>query len=1087
MVNILSTSQIVQKFLDYLKSTQPNLDTKPGEVARDLFIDTPAIRIAELYNELLTVSSAQSFSSSIGDDLNNLASNYNITKLQPGSSTGPALLTFNSIPTDIIISGGSMVYSRNGLAFRITSGTVIAAANENQYRALATSYRSDLDFIGNTDNYAVEVITQCSTTGTQGNISKYGLISTTIAGISGVTNVVPFTGGSSGENDAAFKNRVISIFSGANTGTELGYKNIVLSNPTVLDSIVIGPGDPLMTRDGTLLEKDINGNLILDSSNQPIILSEGTGGKVDIYVYGRRVVENIDSFVYNDKSGKSDATQSINDFVIGQIAGDSKKTIMRRRKENVASGNLPNQPVLNLLEIIGSRSGSFSSQVIDEFGNSTGNYILLKDTGTYNNSCWGSDKLHWVSNSISTLEDISKNIFNGQDTLSYSDITEITDITRTILVTNENSTVYPSDRSVITLSHTPIRGVNRVLNVTTGERYIVANRNYDGTSSALNTTGRIQISGKNLPSVSHILQVDYEWQFTHDAFVDYDSFILKDNPRPAIDVIDWGYNNAIRREEQLVNDGYQITVTHNISTVISVNKVTTDTSLTVTYSVSDQNLIIQGLSELVSNVVSIKRTTDNAELYNTTKQNGIFNNTTIILPTDTPGAQNDIVTVVFNAFDLFTVNDITGNTSNNIIYLNQAAYSLIDLGSYVEVNYIANINELLPSSNLSLLPATKLVNNFILNGSSTGIGTQPVTNVYSVNLVTANLRKSPCNLGISLSGIVNPGVIRITGKSVKLVKALITNCISNGLTQELILAIKSALNLAATTNLSSYVKIIKLVSFEKVEITGTTVTNVLNSYDIIGYSLNDNSFNLDTSTANSSLSSTQIQLPETIDNLDDLPAVGDKLRVSFYISTDNDIEDVSFSTNGTLYTNKSFAYITKTEVSSGFRSSTTIPGAISLFSLNQPQTGNRYRTRYNYTAPKNNERITIRYYANNLIGDLTLSIEDQRPITSDVIIKSSGSILIDVSMDIKVLTEYTNTQYIVSQNIGDKIAGYINNLGLGKTLNPSDLIPVAYQVSGLDSVIITRFNKSTVIGSASKITALDNEYMQANNIIVNIK
>ncbi len=57
---------------------------------------------------------------------------------------------------------------------------------------------------------------------------------------------------------------------------------------------------------------------------------------------------------------------------------------------------------------------------------------------------------------------------------------------------------------------------------------------------------------------------------------------------------------------------------------------------------------------------------------------------------------------------------------------------------------------------------------------------------------------------------------------------------------------------------------------------------------------------------------------------------------------------------------------------------------------------------------------------------------------------------------------------------------------LGSTINPSDIIPVAYQVSGLDSIIITRFNKSNIAGNASKIVALANEYMQANNIIVNI-
>jgi hypothetical protein len=445
-----------------------------------------------------------------------------------------------------------------------------------------------------------------------------------------------------------------------------------LQDPSALDAIVIEPGDVLMTRDGTQVVTD-------PDTGDSIIVSEGTGGKVDVYTYGTKLQEILESFIYVDKSNTGSAANSINDYVIGQIASDYGKTITKKRLDNIKSGIYPNQPVNNLVEVSGSVSGSnFTEKSVDFYGRVSGNYELLKDDGDYAGSVWGFDKLSWISDQISDLsEDKTKSTYNGQDPLTYTDILRISNCKQRINVVNENSTVNRTNRYSIQLSHKPITNVTRVFNVTTGERYIVSNRNYDGNSSDLNTTGRIQISGKNLPSISHILQVDYEWQYSHDPFVDFDSFYINDNPRTAIDVVDWGYNNAIRREEQIVNDGYQITVEHNISTVISVNKVTTDYGLTITYSASDQNIILENLSELITNIVSIRRVSDNAELFNTKNKDGTFNNTTVILPSDTLGITGDIVNITYNATDLFTVNNITGNTSNNIIRYNGNAINNI--------------------------------------------------------------------------------------------------------------------------------------------------------------------------------------------------------------------------------------------------------------------------------------------------------------------------------------------------------------------------------------------------------------------------
>lgn len=1089
MVNILSTSQLIQRITDFIRTALPSLDTKPGTVAKDLFIDALAVRISELYNEITTVSDTQSISRSVGEDLDNLGINFGLKKLEPGKSSGIAVLTFNSLAADISVPGGSLIYARNGSSFRIVSGFVIQTANESQYRAVANTYRTDLDSVGITDNYAVQTVVECTSSGTQGNIPKYSLLTSSIPGITGVTNTASFNGGSSGENDASFKNRVLAIFSGSNTGTEIGYKNVVISNQAVIDAVVVGPGNPLMTRDNTILQTDSSGELILDDNSNPIIKSEGTGGKVDIFVYGRRLTENVDSFIYNDKSGRNDPTDSLNDYTIGQITGDENKTVTKRRYDNILAQTLPSQPVENVVEVIGSRSGTLSPQVIDENGISTGNYTLLKDTGVYAGSVFGFDKLHFVSNYVSKSEDLSRGTFNGQDTLTYSDCSEIQSVSRIINVLNENAIPTPTNKSELTLSHVPIRNINRVLNVTTGERYVISDRNPGGNSADLNYSGTIIITGKNLPSTSDILQVDYEWNYVHDIFTDLDSFNLKDNPRTAIDVVDWGYGNAIRREEKTVDAGYTIAVEHNVSSVISVNKVKTQTT-TVSYDAINNTLIISPLSEVVTNVISVVRTSDNAELYNTTNDDGSFEGVSIILPSDTSAQTGDSVLVTYNALDLFTINGVSGNFKNNTIYLPQAASTLVTLYTdVIEVNYIANILEVLPATSLSNLPATKYKNNFVLTGVAGYYGTQPFTNVYNLNgsVVTKNLRKTPSKLGINITGITTNGVINISGKTMTLLQDVIFTSTGPGLKQDLSLAIKKTLGLDLYQDLSSNIKVCKVVSLQKVETTNNVVTAALVDYDLIGYGLKDNTLDIDNTVAISSLKSSEFQLPNTSTNNTYSPVTGETFRVSFYISTDSDYELVSFSTNGILYTDKAFAYITSITVSSGFKTNGALGGAISLFTLNQPGAGGRYKATYKYTAPKNGERITVRYNNNALIGDITFSVEDVRPIASDVVVKSTNSILIDFTASIEVLPEYQkNSKYIVAQNVGDKITSYINNLPLGSAINPSDLINVAYQVNGLDSITITRFNKSGITGNTNKIKALKTQYLQANNVTIKV-
>ncbi len=1072
MARILTADELILNTIEFLKNAQPDLALNPGSVARDLFVDQPNTQLSKVYDELSRIKSSQSLQNSIGNDIDKWGSNYGEKRRGGSRSSGQAILTFAAIDADIPINPGDIVLASNGMSFTVSSGITVSVTNSNQYRATASKLRADLDYVGISDQYAVAVTVQASTTGVRGNISKYSLTSTSILGITGVTNVTAFGGGSSAESDDAFKMRILAAFSGANTGTKQGYFQAILQDPQVIDAVVVVSGDPLMTRDGTQVS--------ISEDGTRTIIKDGTGGKADIYVQGLRLIEILDSVVYRDKSNRGDPTNSVNDFVLGQISGDAGKTVARRRVDNLKSGTLPNQPVNDIVSVSGSSSGAFTAKSVDSLGRVSGNYELLKDTGSYAGSPFGSDKLHWIDDRVRGLkEDETKGKFNGQDPVQYSDVLEIGAASQNISIISENSLVNPSDRSSIQLSHSPVSGVTRVFNYTTGERYVVSSQNPDGTGS-VNTTGRIKISGSSLPSVSDILQVDYTWVFGYDKFIDYDNrSVTSKNIRSATDSIDWGYSNNVRREEQLVQTSGSllvVNVTHPISSVVSVNSFTQQTVLVTL--VSGRKAVI--VSSVVSNVVSVQRVSDMAELYATTASNGSISAYTIYLPTDTIAEVGDSVSVTYNAIDLFTVLGVTGSFNSNQITL---PFGSTTAGTLVECNYIANISTLLSSTAIGNLPAIRSGNAFTTTlGTS---GTQPTTHVFSGSSIVKNLRKAPSRLKLTISGTISPGVLTVSGTTMQRVDDAVFAVSESGLTHDLSSAVRKALGLQSSEAIPSNVYVSKICKVEKVDTNDSfDVLSVINEFDISNYSLNNNDFVIDESIRNSLLSSTKFSLAGTADNLSNALSIGEKIRVTFHICKTSASENVSFSQSGSQYTQSSFAIVNSVVVSSGFTSGNSRVATLTISNLNQPASGNRYTTSYDYTAPKQNERITVRYNENAVIIDGTFSIENVTPISGDVLVKAASAISVDATVYIVVGSGYENSTDIVKQNVKDAITNFLNSKTLGGVIDESDVNNACYTVAGVDRVRILHFNKEFSPGRVLSIEAQSNEYLQAGTIVV---
>lgn len=1365
MVNIRSINEIILGLIDYYKLVQPDLDTKPGTVARDVFIDAPATQMSLIYNELSNISSLQSIKLSSGADLDKLGSNFGIARNDGAVATGTALLTFNNIDAPIGVNSGSLVTASNGMTFSIINGLSLTPASANYYKSIATKFKNDLDFIGNSDQYAVQVLVTAVSNGTSGNIGKYSLTRTNISGISGVTNTSSFFGGADQETDAIYRNRILSVFNGSSVGTTLGYQNTALGTTGVIDALVIGPGDPLMTRDGTVTKENVDGSYT--------IISEGQGGKIDIAILGQNLIETTDSFIYRDKSNTNDPTNSKNNVVLGQITGDENKTINRRRIDNIAAGTLPSQPANNIVQVTGSLSGpNFKAKSVDSLGRVTGNYELLKDTGLYAGSPWGFDALKWISNKISLFrQDVTKGQFNGQDTLSYTDVLDIPVVEQNIAITNENS-IVTSDRSVIQLLHYPSNSVTRVYNVNTGERYIVTNQNLDGTGTT-NNTGRIKISGNTLPSPTDVLQVDYNWIFSYDPYSDYNGKLLNDNIRSAVDVIDWGYNSQIKNEKVLfVKDNstnlFSGTVSHPISSVVFCNAFhqVDGQVFEITTGVYVGRLAVQ-LSTLLNAVESIQNIYAKntfTELYYTASSDGRFTNSTsvvgssivnnsyIILPSDTKAVKNEYVTVIYNSSDTYSVNNSNGSINNNVITIpadNINNYQSGLSSIYLNVNYIANVQTLF-SSGISSLPVSRSANGYVYNNNGftnqynsdnlkrenylvqqnpssqyyielsittnnytlvkdnvlaivrlsdqsilwdgyhagtvsyntntnnyqlilsnynnpqindqviifyyakninsyqpfsyvdyeinkrldtiligpsgeffTNIfsftdNVYPLTfevidpatqyiyastidgyiqtnildvtqaNIYSNTFVNFNaikgitnfkikvtdgynfnnnglydilsydsvtqkfnislllnnlsksqisvirlsdnkdlwnnsctfdysnnkliidtstnpvindkvfilytnynnLRSTPTKLSLTTSDQNrNPGSISLTGTTITKIKDIIFTSTNTGLRLNMLEAAQKVLGTINSTN----TQLARIVKLEKVETSGNTdeVISVLATYDLLLTEIKDNSYYIHELVSNSTLGNFDFILPSTSNNTSNtsdasnLPKLGDKLRITCYVVTKNDSENISYTNNGTLYTNKTYALIDRIFVSSGFRNSNST--VLNTSSMNQPLAGARYRSFYDYLAPKTNERVTINYNYNRLISDVTFNVENNRPINADVLVKQANQILVDVTLNIVVSTAYLTASATVSQNVKDKLIAAINLNTLGGIIDSSDLINAAYTVSGVDRSRVIYFNKNGQLGQVLSITAQKNQYFVANNVIVNVE
>lgn len=1068
MANFRSLDSIILSMLDYIRLVQPEADTKPGTLFRDIAVDPTAQEISRLYADLRSITSLQSYATSSGSGLDRLAANFSAVRGTGAVANGAAVFTATSLDTDVAIPIGTAVTSRSGVRFRTMITVTMSVVNSGIYSANASRMRSELDSAGITDEYAIEVPVEAISPGAAGNISKYSLNSASLPGISAVTNLQTFSGGSNAESDATFRSRILSIFAGSNIGTAMGYINTLRADTRVIDVLAVEPGDPLMSRDGTQISTD--------SSGKKIVVDPGTGGKVDLYIQGRSIEDSIESYIYKDLSGKGNPTDAKNDYILGQRGVSAELNFQQRRRESIRAGTLPLQPVLEVVSVSGSSSGAnFIQKYTDASGNYVGNFELDSDEAAFGGSPFGFDKIRWINNKISLSDEaIIKGVFNGQDATAFSDVQTFNNIHQQITVKNESAVLASTDRSTITLQHTPVLAIDRVYNATTGERYTVANSNPDGVVGESNSTGRVFISGNTLPVATDNLEISYLWDHIHDSDVDFDDLSDLSNFRTVQDSIDWGFSNRVELEETpllySLLDGYYVMVTHPVSRVIDASTIHEEPTLNINGKVV--------VSTPISNILSILDDNSDKEVYYTKLSNGSFTGSEITLPTDTSLALSGVAFVRYNVADQFSPDgyDLGTFTGAQIKIPNASSLSV---GTTLYVSYVADLTSLLPTVSLLSLPAVGNQNAFTVSLSTTG--TQPITNVYSGSTVIRNLRYAPSYLRINLQGTPSRGRLTIIGHAFRKREDIIT-VTHDGLVLDLQLSILNFIGLSSIPN-SGFVA--RVESIERVTVANDLVSNVDFTFDTLNYELSDNRYSRGRGFVNPALSRTQVSLAATQDNLNNSFTTGQKLRVTYYYCDTNQSESLVAGASGVFISKYKYAYVSSITVASGFtNTSGVVSGNISITSMNQPVSGIGYLTTYDYTAPKEGERITIKYNYNKLITDSTFSIERVRPITADVLIKQASPLAVDIGMKVVVASNVTTNTTNILRSVEQTITIFTTATGLNTILDASDLISAVYQVTGVDRVVLTKFNLSGLPGIVKSISAERNQYIILGEVSV---
>jgi hypothetical protein len=130
---------------------------------------------------------------------------------------------------------------------------------------------------------------------------------------------------------------------------------------------------------------------------------------------------------------------------------------------------------------------------------------------------------------------------------------------------------------------------------------------------------------------------------------------------------------------------------------------------------------------------------------------------------------------------------------------------------------------------------------------------------------------------------------------------------------------------------------------------------------------------------------------------------------------------------------------------------------------------------------------TITYFVNDNVNQTQNYLEDdtRKILGSDTLVKEATIVSVNIAFNITVLSGYSKS--VVQSNVANTITQFISSLGVGVSLEQSDVIEVAANVTGLDRIDLPmiRFDRGTTPAQLNIIEAAANEVLRIGSLVIN--
>jgi len=271
---------VIQDFLSrsLSVSTLLDFDDADGDGESDLVTDSVQKRALQVALNLTEATAVQTL---IDQQFDKLAANVNVRRKSAVSATGSVIFYIDTAPIrDMIVYEGALVSTLGDLDAGIPAQTYRTTATRILDYLVADSYYNNT-----TQRYELEVDVEAVNPGESGNTDSL-TIRTYESGVDSgflVENPNPISFGVDQESNHDLATRILLAFF-VDTGTEGGYARTAIGVSGVHNVRVEKAGDELMRRDWDPIRK------------------EHIGGKVDIYVQGRRLEQVADQLAFSYES-----------------------------------------------------------------------------------------------------------------------------------------------------------------------------------------------------------------------------------------------------------------------------------------------------------------------------------------------------------------------------------------------------------------------------------------------------------------------------------------------------------------------------------------------------------------------------------------------------------------------------------------------------------------------------------------------------------------------------------------------------------------------------------------------------------------